>query len=517
MSDFEEAFVRKLLESARLAYRASIFDRAKILCHCAILQQPSRVEAYEILADILIAENKREAAKRICDRIVSIDSKRIFPHLLLAKISLQEELADRAIGHCLEALKIFPGCDRAYLLLWSAFCQQNCLQEALSAAIHFIAPESIRAFSFHPLPKEIPKLTKAELPQNTLFFQSIYPQNFISLKPVATIESKIDPCFTWGFCRHPEAFVLALSQGRAWADAYGTSVFAAGGQMLPDVSQGSWEIPALSDKLPACETIKGTAAFLSVRGGNTYYHWMADLLPRIGLLQESQIDLQTIDRFIVTKYHSPYQKETLALLEIPAEKIIDSSRSPHLRAERLVVPSLPGTIGSFNQHSYQFLRKAFLDKAANFITDKGDRPNKIYLSRKNASYRRVPNEEELVAALEKEGFVCIFPEKLSFLEQVALFASAKAIVAPHGAALANIIFCQPETQLVEFFSPDGLSANYWMSGNLANIKYYYLLGGNLRAYCDRNGLKFPSCTHPIYKDIVARVPETLKLIDLAKI
>ena len=41
----------------------------------------------------------------------------------------------------------------------------------------------------------------------------------------------------------------------------------------------------------------------------------------------------------------------------------------------------------------------------------------------------------------------------ALLEQVDAFAAAQVVVAPHGAALGNLVFCPPGVRVLELFAP----------------------------------------------------------------
>ena len=62
--------------------------------------------------------------------------------------------------------------------------------------------------------------------------------------------------------------------------------------------------------------------------------------------------------------------------------------------------------------------------------------------------RTVLNEDEVIALLESRGFETLTMEG-PVRAQAATFASAEAIVAAHGAALANLVFAPPGTAVVE--------------------------------------------------------------------
>lgn len=73
----------------------------------------------------------------------------------------------------------------------------------------------------------------------------------------------------------------------------------------------------------------------------------------------------------------------------------------------------------------------------------------LYVLRDDTSHRPLRNEAAVVERCIAAGFT---PVRLSFLpmrDQVALFAAARRIVAPHGAGLANLVFCPDQCAVLE--------------------------------------------------------------------
>lgn len=85
-------------------------------------------------------------------------------------------------------------------------------------------------------------------------------------------------------------------------------------------------------------------------------------------------------------------------------------------------------------------------------TSPANPPNKVFLSRKDT--RNLENEAETEAFLAARGYVKIYPEDLSALEQLQLFAHAESIVGIHGAGLAPLMYLSDAArlkQLIEIF------------------------------------------------------------------
>ncbi len=82
---------------------------------------------------------------------------------------------------------------------------------------------------------------------------------------------------------------------------------------------------------------------------------------------------------------------------------------------------------------------------------------RVLISRRDASVRRLVNEAALADTLADFGVEPVVPSALSPAEQLALFASAEVIVAPHGAALANLVACEVGTKVIEIAADLGPS------------------------------------------------------------
>jgi capsular polysaccharide biosynthesis protein len=185
-------------------------------------------------------------------------------------------------------------------------------------------------------------------------------------------------------------------------------------------------------------------------GGNyNYFHWLFDVLPRLHILKLSGV-YDGIGLFFVPSTDYAFQRESLACLGIGQDRIIASTAIRHIRARRLIATDHPSVTETIRGWACVFLRDAFLKH--------GRKPARaaarIYLSRKDsANERRIVNEDQLVAELEKMGFVALAATDFSFAEQVGLFAGAEMVVGAHGAGLANLVFCGAGTKVVEIFNP----------------------------------------------------------------
>ncbi len=356
-------------------------------------------------------------------------------------------------------------------------------------------------------------------------YTNIYPQNTLTLSPPKTPDKSIHFSFRFGNkVDLPASFVVTVVNGRYWLNQEQSSsaVITSENQLLGDISP---EFPILSPghpdnhpskhsifssgKLPPIQTIDGTVAIVAGLQNRVYFHWMLDILPRLELLNRSGIDIDQIDGFLVDS-HLPFQKETLDILGISQSKIIETDKYSHIQATKLIVPSFPGTVSWMPKWAVDFVRSRFLHPRVIATSEKIER---LYISRQQATNRRIINEEQIINLLTQFGFQSITLESMSVAEQAALLANAKVVVSAHGSGLTNIVFCQPGTKIVEILSPHYVYHCYWLISNLVNLDYYYLLGEVPEGFY-LHQLLYPN---PRIEDIFVNLDRLLKMLEFAQL
>jgi hypothetical protein len=222
---------------------------------------------------------------------------------------------------------------------------------------------------------------------------------------------------------------------------------------------------------PAPTAVPGRLGVLATRGDSNYYHFLHDVLPRTAVLEQAP-EAGTVDRWYVPR-GTRFQRELLELWGIAPEQVVDASAVAHVRAEQLVVPGVPSLIERNPPWVAQLLRHRLCPPDLARVPGRH-----LYLTRGTARNNRVvENEAEVLALLEPLGFTSVDPGALSVADQIRTFAEADVIVAPHGAALANLVFCSPGAAVVELFPAMSFVADYWkMASGVTGLEYRYLSG-----------------------------------------
>ncbi|MDN3573970.1 glycosyltransferase family 61 protein [Methylobacterium longum] len=108
---------------------------------------------------------------------------------------------------------------------------------------------------------------------------------------------------------------------------------------------------------------------------------------------------------------------------------------------------------------FRAIRDRILQRARDrgLLSERRDR--RLFISRKAFTQRVLENEQEIADRLRPLGFEVIYPETLSFLEQVALFHSAALVVGSSNSSLNNTLFSQEGCQILGLIHEE-LSFNF---------------------------------------------------------
>ena len=265
------------------------------------------------------------------------------------------------------------------------------------------------------------------------------------------------------------AFLFEIPNVNFWSH-YGGAVLTADNALLADLSPAVWgpaNHPIFSRwHLPKSRLLNGRIAIgVTPEASGNYYHWLLDLVPRVLLLKHATQNFSNYDALLLNGSRANYERETLAALGVPLEKIryVDSR-------DRFQIASAVFASRDINVIAPWKVR-GLRDLVS---SGKPNQHRRLYLSRARTAVRRIANENEISEILRQRNFEILEAENLSWREQADLFASASMILAPHGAALANVVFSKPGTRVVEISTSAGYRDWYWQLAAVAGLSYEVL-------------------------------------------
>jgi len=503
-------------------------DEAITTYQKALELNPNRADIYLRIGNLLSQQNRWEEALGCWLKIAKIDPTRVSAESLvdLGNFHFTQGRLELAIACYRESISLKPDCKSGYLNLGVVLKNQGKIPEAITTCIQLLqilpsvdeAYDDLfnlftnlgrkddamacyyRAIPLHLIREFCPSTVDSEL------ITSTSKAKISVLSPQFLPSENLGSNFRETEGENPQPFVAVIPNGRAWGDIYTRAVITSDDRLLEDISIGSPSLIISSDRLPPPVAIEGTVAFLAKNYCYNYYHWMFEFLPQIELLRRSGIDIGSIDKFAVNHCCFPFQRETVSLLGIPLEKIVETYNNHHIQARQLLVSSV---IRESTKWACDFLRREFLNDSIIGLEKK----QRIFISRKQR--RRVINEDELVAVLSKFGFKSIAPESLSVAEQVSLFANAEVVIGVHGAALTNTVFCSPGTKVIEIFAPDYVNPCYRKLSSQVGLGYWEFIGERVLDLDSHNQQEGEEKIHYVFEDILVNIAALLNMMKLA--
>ena len=193
-------------------------------------------------------------------------------------------------------------------------------------------------------------------------------------------------------------------------------------------------------------------------GSHNYYHWTAET---IGALLVHRLLFPGTDvPAVVPIITASWQRQAMELFGLPNQLIEVASQEAAV-FDHAILTNLTGRDFALCPHPTvleQFRKQLPLGDM------KRSHGKLIYVARLDAAQRRpMTNETDLWAMLERLGFEVIIPGAMSVREQATIFAHAALIVAPHGAALSNLLYCAQGDEgpaIIELHQDDYLSPIY---------------------------------------------------------
>jgi len=108
--------------------------------------------------------------------------------------------------------------------------------------------------------------------------------------------------------------------------------------------------------------------------------------------------------------------------------------------------------------------------AAMYATSAGPLRRRLFVARRGPT-RMIHNLAQVQARLSTFGFETVYLEGMSVRDQILLFQSADFVIGPHGAGLANLLFCQPETKVIELTPTVEMRPFFWLTSQKLGLVY----------------------------------------------
>jgi capsular polysaccharide biosynthesis protein len=213
--------------------------------------------------------------------------------------------------------------------------------------------------------------------------------------------------------------------------------------------------------------MKGTVCYVSNTSVENYFHWMILALPMIHYCRLAGPRVDHV--YVNTKTLPPFVLDSLKRCGVAASAIVTTPCSGDIN-----VMTVNDWRYAVRPESYAFVRDLYVDALNNNLA----RPRRIFVDRGTTPKNRyLRNNDEVVAMLNRRYSVTrVIMENLSIADQAEIFQNADVVIAPHGAALTNLVFCRPGTKIFELFSPNYLKDEYSDLARASRLRHVAVIG-----------------------------------------
>ncbi len=202
-------------------------------------------------------------------------------------------------------------------------------------------------------------------------------------------------------------------------------------------------------------------------------HWLIGGLPRLVAFTRMRLRDPALRLVLPRLTPGSLQAQSVALLGIPAEQIIEIGPAEALAFEELGVLSALDLwqVSPFSRHAAHELAAVLALRGA------GAAPaaERVFI-RSAAVVGRLENAEGVAAALASLGFSVVDFDGLDLAQRVGVMRRAQYVVGEHGPSLANLFFCSPGTRVLEIFGPSAPQPMYWSVAAACGLQYGYVAG-----------------------------------------
>ncbi len=209
------------------------------------------------------------------------------------------------------------------------------------------------------------------------------------------------------------------------------------------------------DSINSNSTIEKAICLIG-RACYNYYHFTVEISSRLQYIDRYEEYRRLpiiVDEVVKT---IPQYSELLNKINKYNHRIIYLKKNNMYKIKKLIYPSYNTWMPIDVKPGIKFtdLDQLISQSAISYIRSnvlKEERDNgfrKIFISRKNTANSRLINEENVIKLFKLYGFEIVYPEELSFEEQVRIFSEAEYVAGASGAAFTNIVYCPSNAKII---------------------------------------------------------------------
>lgn len=202
---------------------------------------------------------------------------------------------------------------------------------------------------------------------------------------------------------------------------------------------------------------------------DSFYHFTMESLQKLYMMRdEINSSLVVFPKNFFKKFH----QEWFELLDVTNLILIEDTEV--IKAKNAISTSFPARDLNHHHEVLPEFRDWVLTKMEDkrLIDHTSKYPEKIFINRSKAKFRRIINFEEIKPILLSKGYVIIDLEDCNLVEQINYFYHAKKIIGIHGAGFTHIAFTKAD--VIDIIYKDFHQNCFLKMAKILNTRYTFL-------------------------------------------
>lgn len=215
---------------------------------------------------------------------------------------------------------------------------------------------------------------------------------------------------------------------------------------------------------------RGSYHFAGYPGNRNYAHWVVDILATL----PADVSEEDSAHLLLPEVLSTWQRGYIDLLPQLKPRMLFVGRESSVKCDTLVcISQAVSDSGHFPHPERLPLINKLIERTRQ---NSSGRKRRIYVSRQDSGARKLINESEVIALAQEFNFEVVLTSKMSVPEQISAFADCEMVMGPHGAGMANVIFCPSNTLFLELLTDTYMQWSMRRLASVASLRYGCVVG-----------------------------------------
>lgn len=228
--------------------------------------------------------------------------------------------------------------------------------------------------------------------------------------------------------------------------------------------------PVTDDMRSKARRLTGKTVLLNNMFGDNYYHFVNQIVTKVPLFK-GFFDIAQADHIVVPPKLTGFMREWLGYAGVDLSNAVPMEPEG-FACDHIIMASNPSPFAMMQKWACEYLRDIVP------VQDSPIASERIFVSRIDALpwRRQLTNREEITALAQSSGFEIVAMDGRSVAEQAAIWRNAKIVLAVHGAAQCNQIFCEPGTDIIELLPRNHVEPCFSAMSQSLKLNHHILMG-----------------------------------------